>query len=175
MNFAVIGTGYWGSNHARVACELRSEGIVDEVVLCDRDEERVSTLAAEYDVEYVTDHGDLESQVDAAVVATPSTTHASVATDLLESGIDCLVEKPLALTSDSAWDIVKTARRTNRTLAVGHIFRYHPALQELKSRLDRGELGQIKYLNTNRFSFRAPRQTSGVLHQLAVHDIDIYR
>ena len=175
MKLGVIGTGYWGSNHARVAAELAADNLVDEVVLCDIDEKRVADLAANYDVDYVTDYHELGSIVDAVVIATPSHTHQKIATTLLTAGVDCLVEKPLAIDSQAAWDIVETAEKEGRTLAVGHIFRHHPALQALKERIERGELGQIKYLHTNRHSFRVPRDSSGVLHQLAVHDVDIYR
>jgi len=172
---AVIGTGYWGTNHVRVGSELMESGVLDDLVLCDVAEDRVSKLAASYDVDYVTDHTELPDQgVDTAVVATPSTTHRPIATDLLEAGIDCLVEKPLALDSDAAWDIVDTAERERRTLGTGHIFRYHPALRELKRRIDRGELGRIKHLTTNRYTFREPRDTTGALYSLAVHDVDIY-
>jgi len=175
MRLAVIGTGYWGSNHARVAAELAADNLVDEVVLCDIDKERVVNLAANYGVEYVTNYRELSSIVDAAVIATPSHTHQEIATTLLTEGVDCLVEKPLAMNGQAAWDILETAKKEDRTLAVGHIFRHHPALQALKQRIERGDLGQIKYLHTSRYSFRVPRDSSGVLHQLAVHDIDIYR
>ncbi|MFA9416359.1 Gfo/Idh/MocA family protein [Natrinema sp. HArc-T2] len=172
---AVIGTGYWGSNHVRVASELEEAGVLDDVVLCDIDKTRVRDLASDYGLEYVTDHSQLSDiGVDTAVIATPSTTHREIATTLLESGIDCLVEKPLALSSDDAWDIVDTASENGRTLGVGHIFRYHPALRGLERRIDRGELGQIKYLTTTRSTFRAPRATTGALYSLAVHDVDIY-
>lgn len=172
---AVIGTGYWGSNHVRVASELKETGVLDDVVLCDIDETRVGDLASDYGLEYVTDYAQLSNiGVDTAVVATPSTTHREIATTLLQSGIDCLVEKPLALSSDDAWDIVDAASKNGRTLGVGHIFRYHPALRELERRIDRGELGQIKYLTTTRSTFRAPRATTGALYSLAVHDIDVY-
>jgi predicted dehydrogenase len=175
MNYAVIGTGYWGSNHARVGAELLDEGEIDSLVFCDVDESKAAEQADQYGVEYVTSHRDLvDHDVDAATVATPSPTHQEITTDLLEAGIDCLVEKPLALTSDAAWDIVDSAERNNRTLAVGHIFRHHPALRDLKKRIDRGELGEIKYLTTNRSTFRTPRETTGVLYSLAVHDLDIY-
>lgn len=175
MNYGVVGTGYWGRNHVRVAAELQEEGIIDTVVICDIDEKRVRSLADSYGLAYVTDHTDLVAEgIDAATVATPSTTHHDIATNLITSGIDTLVEKPLALNSDDAWNIVTTADEYNRTLGVGHIFRYHPALNELKRRINRGELGQIKYLTTDRFSFRAPRTTTGVLYSLAVHDVDIY-
>lgn len=174
MRYAVIGTGYWGSNHARVAAELVDDGKLDSVVFCDIDENRVAELAGSYDVKYTTDYEQLaELDVDAATIATPSPTHHEIATTLLENGIDCLVEKPLALKSSEAWHIVDVANREGRTLGVGHIFRYHPALRDLKERIERGELGRIKYMNTNRFSFRVPRQTAGVLYSLAVHDVDI--
>ncbi|WP_199243766.1 Gfo/Idh/MocA family protein [Haloplanus rallus] len=171
----MIGTGYWGTNHARVAVELEENGLLEKVVFCDINEGRVSELASNYGVEFVTDYRELISKVDAAVIATPSHTHRDIAISLLSNGVDCLVEKPLAVHSDTAWEIVDTADRNDRTLAVGHIFRYHPALQAVKKRIDRGELGRIKYLHTNRYSFRVPRKSSGVLHQLAVHDLDIYR
>ena len=174
MRYAVIGTGYWGSNHARVAAELLAVGTVDEVVLCDRDESRVAQLAELYGVPYVTDTAELCGRVDAATIATPSPTHRAVATELLTNGVDVLVEKPLALSGADAWTIVDTARTHNRTLGTGHIFRYHPALRDLKRRVDRGSLGRIKYLDTARYSFRAPRATMSVLDALAVHDVDIY-
>lgn len=172
MRYGVVGTGYWGSNHVRVADELAREGVIDEVVVCDVDEEQARTLADEFDRPYATSYAGLD--VDAATVATPSTTHEEIATDLLEAGVDLLVEKPLALTSEAARGIVETAEENDRTLGVGHIFRYHPALQDLKRRIDAGELGEIRYLHTARFSFRLPRPTTGVLYQLAVHDLDVY-
>jgi len=169
---AVVGTGYWGSNHVRVGAELAEAGVIDELVVCDADRDRAASAANDYGVEYVTDHADLD--VDTAVVATPSPTHREIATDLLASGTDCLVEKPLALTAADAWAIVDAADAADATLGVGHIFRYHPALRELKRRVDRGELGRLKYLSTDRYAFRAPRATAGTLHSLAVHDVDIY-
>ena len=175
MSHAVIGTGYWGSNHVRVGAELVDQGLVDNLVICDMNEERAASMASDYDTEYVVDYTELRDQVDTAVIATPSPTHHEIATDLLSAGVDCLVEKPLALESDAAWDIVETAEANGRTLGVGHIFRYHPALTDLAERIHRGELGEIRYLMTNRFALRAPRKTTGVLYSLAVHDVDINR
>lgn len=174
-DLGVVGTGYWGSNHVRVAAELLDEGRLDSLTLCDLDEERVAEMAADYDVRYVTSVADLAaSGVDAAIVATPSVTHHEVATELLDAGVDLLVEKPLATTSDEAWDLVDRAESNDCVLGVGHIFRSHPALVDLKRRIDRGELGEIRYLTTSRFAFRTPRPDAGVLYSLAVHDVDIY-
>lgn len=154
--------------------ELLDAGHVDSVVLCDTDESRGRTLADNYGLEYATHHQALiDRSVDAATVATPSSTHYGIGRDLLSGDVDVLIEKPLALTAENAWDIVDCAERHHRTLAVGHIFRSHPALIELKRRIDRGELGDLKYLHTTRFAFRVPRSSAGVLHSLAVHDVDI--
>src|SRR6056297_3442212 len=119
MRYGVVGTGYWGKNHVRVAKELLDQGDLDEVVLCDTDENRVASLAETYDLPYETDIEQLD--VDAATVATPSTTHRRVAKSMLERDIDLLVEKPLALTSGDAWDIVQAADDNDCTLGVGHI------------------------------------------------------
>jgi predicted dehydrogenase len=78
VNLGVVGTGYWGSNHARIGAELRDAGVVDDVVLCDVDEEQVAALAGTYDLEYVTDHADLNGRVDAAVIARCRPTGRSV-------------------------------------------------------------------------------------------------
>lgn len=175
LSYAVIGTGYWGSNHARVAAELLDDGILDSVILCDLDEDRVSDLANRYGLPYTTDYETLADRgVTAVTVATPSTTHREIAVELLNDGLDVLVEKPLATTSEDAWKIVETANTNDCVLAVGHIFRYHPALTELKRRIDIGELGRITHLMTNRVSFRVPRKQAGALYSLGVHDLDIY-
>lgn len=175
MIYAVVGVGGWGENHARIGAELRDAGVVDELVLCDTDADRVTALAERFDADAVTDPALLPARgVDAATVATPTETHAAVARPLLDAGLDLLVEKPLAPDAATAWDLVARAERTDCTLAVGHVFRFHPALNDLRRRIAAGELGEIKYLATQRFAFRPPREVTGALLSLAVHDVDAY-
>ncbi|SFR57780.1 Gfo/Idh/MocA family protein [Halogeometricum limi] len=175
LEYGVVGTGYWGSNHVRVAAELVEAGDIDSLTLCDIDEERASEMADSYGVPYVTSISDLvASGVDAVVVATPSVTHHEVGCELLDAGVDVLVEKPLATTSRDAWSLVERAEANDCVLGVGHIFRSHPALRDLKRRIDRGELGEIRYLTTTRYAFRTPRPDAGALYSLAVHDVDVY-
>jgi energy-coupling factor transporter ATP-binding protein EcfA2 len=93
--------------------------------------------------------------------------------DLREQGMTVLfVEHDMDVVMEHCDRVV--VMHDGRTLAVGHIFRHHPALRDLKRRIDRGEFGKIKYIVTNRLTFRAPRTTTGVLYSLAVHDVDIY-
>jgi predicted dehydrogenase len=173
--YAVIGVGTWGLNHARVGAELRDAGVVDRLICCDADPERAASVADEFGADAVTDPSRLPTLgVDAATIATPTSTHAAVAGPLLDAGVDLLIEKPLAPDAETAWDLVARAERAGCTLAVGHVFRFHPALVDLRRRVRAGDLGDIKYLSTQRFAFQPPRETTGALFSLAVHDVDAY-
>lgn len=175
MKLAVVGTGYWGSNHARIAGEFVDEGVVDDALLCDADPEQAARVAAENGLDYVTDHRTLADHgVDAAIVATPSPTHEPVVTDLLADGVHTMVEKPLALSVGDANRIVRTADDHDRILGVGHVFRHHPALDAVRELVQQGELGTVSHLRTARHACQPPRPV-GALHSLAVHEVDIYR
>lgn len=83
MKYAIVGTGYWGSNHVHVAAELLDAAYVGSVVVCDTDESRCRKLAANYGFEYVPRNRALtDRDVDAATVATPSPTHHGIARDI---------------------------------------------------------------------------------------------
>lgn len=175
MIYAVVGVGGWGVNHARIGAELRDAGVVDRLVCCDVDPDRARAVADRFDADAVTDPEHLPTLgVDAATIATPTATHAAVARPLLDAGVDLLIEKPLAPDAETAWELVARAERNGCTLAVGHVFRFHPALVELRRRVRAGDLGDLKYLSTQRFAFRPPRETTGALFSLAVHDVDAY-
>ncbi len=175
MNYGVVGTGYWGSNHARIAAELVEAGVVDDAVVCDADPDRAANVGEDVGLAYATDHRDLADRgVDAAVVATPSPTHERVVTDLLEAGVDTMVEKPLALSVDAANRIVGTADDNEAVLGVGHVFRHHPALDRARDLIRDGDLGTVSHLRTRRHASQPPRPV-GALHSLAVHEVDAYR
>jgi len=164
--------GILGKNHVRVAAELRDQGRIDDIVLCDVDEDRVSEMAETYGVDYVTDVGDLD--VDAATVATPSTTHEGIATDLLSRDTDLLVEKPSRWTATPPGpSSTRASATTAHTRRRAHL-PLPPALREPNAASTGGELGGSKYLHTRRYTFRIPRATTGVLYSLAVHDVDTY-
>lgn len=166
VRLLVVGLGRQGRRHCLVAG--RTSGV--EVVAT------VDPLAEGY--EAVPNFADidraLEIGIDLAVVATPTPLHTDSARQLLEAGVPTLVEKPLALTPGDAADLVAVAARSGTPLAVGHVERFNPAVQLVKAMLVKGRLGQ-----PIAFSFRRvglpPKVTTGtdVIHDLAVHDIDI--
>ena len=127
----VIGTGYWGKNHVRTYSELVSEGIIDEVKICDINEKRARELGNAFNIDYLTDYKELirDPKIDAVSIVTPSPTHYQLAKEFMEAGKDVLVEKPMTMDSVEAEKLVQIGRDTGQILMVGHIFRHHPAVR----------------------------------------------
>ena len=173
---AVVGTGHWGKNHARVYKELMSEGLIDDLKICDLDEHRVKQWGETLEVEYATSYRDLieDDDIQAVSIVTPSKTHYQIAKKFMEAGKDVLVEKPMTMDVDEARRLVEIAANNNRILMVGHIFRFHPAVCELKHMIDTGALGEIQNMIGTRLYFGLPRRDMGVIYALGIHELDIF-
>lgn len=167
---AVIGCGYWGSKHARVIQGL--DGV--QLVIIDSDGQRVERLCRS--LPGATGYTDLIAaldHIDSAVVATPPTTHASLAMTLLESGKNVLVEKPMATTVADAMAMIATAERNNAVLMAGHTFEYHSAVWKLQEMLRNDELGKIYYVDSARLNLGLYQSDVNVIFDLAPHDVSI--
>ena len=123
---AVVGVGHLGRFHAEKYAEL--EG-VELVGVVDSDRPRAEKIAAELGTRVFDDHRALVGAVDCASIAVPTRAHAEVACDLLEGGVDVLVEKPLASTRLEGETLVRLATTTGRVLQVGHLERFNPAFK----------------------------------------------
>ena len=174
MKLAVVGTGYWGKNHVRALKELLDEGKISHLSICDTDEKRADEIAQHYGIPYCTSSHELSDDVDGVVIATPSDTHHALAKEFLAAGKDVLVEKPMTLHSRRAEELIQIAEKNECILMVGHIFRYHSAVNEIKRRITRGDFGSIYYMMSNRFSLRYPRKDMGVLFALGIHEVDVF-
>jgi predicted dehydrogenase len=175
MRVAVVGTGRWGWNHARVFKRLLEEGAVQELTVCDANRETAQKCGKTFDVDYVTDYKKLlSSGVDAVSIAVPSDLHYKVGRFFVEAGVDVLLEKPMTLSAEHAKTLVALAEKNDVLLMVGHIFRYHPALTALHGMLVRGELGALRYISSERFAYQQPRKDMGVFFALGIHDVDIF-
>ncbi len=167
LSIAVVGVGEMGRNHARCLASMKG---VDLVAVVDLDAHRCEGVATMFGCQAVTSLEHLP-QLDAAVVAVPSASHAEVGCALMERGIHCLVEKPLALDRTGAQLLVNAADSANVVLQVGHIERFNPAVRQLKELLA-GE--QVLVANTRRMSAISARVTDiDVVMDLMVHDLDI--
>jgi predicted dehydrogenase len=165
IEIALVGAGRMGASHFRVAAGLRDARIV---AIVDEDLDRARTVAAETDVAVYDDVSAVLTSVDAAIVATPTATHARIASRLLASGVHVLVEKPLAGDLAEAASLVAAADVAQRILMVGHVERFNPVVLELESLSERP-----LFLETSRVSPFTEHVPEGVVLDLMVHDIDI--
>ncbi len=170
QSVAVIGTGYWGKNLVRVFNRLGALRAV-----CDREPGRLTGLATGPDVARLDDPEQVlaDPAIERVVIATPASTHYELCRKALTSGKDVFVEKPLALTVREGAELVELAEQTGLILMVGHILRYHPAVLRLKEMIDRGELGRVEYIYSNRLNLGKLRTEENILWSFAPHDISV--
>ncbi len=175
MNVAVIGVGSMGKNHARVYADLPNAQLVG---VADANLTAAETIAERYRTTPYTDYrAMLDAEKPTAVsIVTPTVEHLNVAQEVIGRGIHLLIEKPIAFRVDEAREIIGLAHAAGVKLMIGHIERFNPAIQALKSRLDAGELGRVFQIDARRQGpFPARVKDVGVVIDLAVHDLDIMR
>ena len=172
VRIAVAGLGVMGRQHVRVLSELPG---VELVGVADASESARQGVEEHVSVAAVADWTELlESPADAIINALPTPEHHQVTKAFLEAGKHVLVEKPIALTSAEAEDLVLTADRVGRLLVVGHVERFNPAVRGLRGLIERGELGDIVTIAARRVGIARPvAPQTDVVVDLAIHDIDV--
>jgi len=175
INAAVIGTGSMGKNHARVYSNIED---VNLVAICDINEESSKGLAANFNANYYKDYKKMldNEKIDAVSVCVPTKLHKRVAIDAINKGINLLIEKPIAATTQEGDEIIKAARKNNVKLMIGHIEQFNPVVSELKKRIENNELGSILQVHCQRLSLFPQRIIDvGVIIDLAIHEIYILK
>jgi predicted dehydrogenase len=168
---AVIGAGYWGVNHVRNFHEL---GVLSMV--CDTKPASLEKIAAKFPgvrVETDITSAIVSSNVRGVVIATPAETHYSMARTAIEAGKDVLVEKPLTLDVAEGQHLVNLAAERGAILMVGHLLEYHPAVLRLRQLIESGEMGELRYIYSNRLNLGKVRREENILWSFAPHDIAI--
>lgn len=169
LRAALIGLGMMGRHHARVLGSLPG---VDLVAVADPggDVHHVAGGRPVFEnVEQLIEHG-----IDYCMVAVPTIYHEPIGLALAEAGVHAIVEKPLAQDTPSAERLAKAFSDKGLVGAVGHIERYNPALQQVRARLEAGELGDVYQVQTRRQGpFPSRIADVGVVKDLGTHDIDL--
>jgi predicted dehydrogenase len=166
IRVAVVGTGEFGRNHARVYREL--EG-VELVGVFDKSTERAGAVAQEFLTTSFHSLEELRGRVDAASVAVPTVAHAEVGCRLLEMGLDVLVEKPMAVNVAEADALLHAAKKNGRILQVGHVERFNPAVIAVEPIVNRP-----LFFEVHRLGVFTPRSLDvDVIYDLMIHDLDI--
>jgi UDP-N-acetylglucosamine 3-dehydrogenase len=175
LGVAVIGTGFWGKNHARVFKELAETELV---AICDIDAERAKTVANQFGAKPYTDTGTMlkNKNIEAVSICTWSTSLARETMKALKAGKNVLVEKPMAANVKQAEELLKTAEERGLHLTVGFLMRFIPGLQHIRKAVEDKTLGQPVCATAKRVSQWPERIGDvGVVKDTAIHDIDVMR
>lgn len=170
MKAVQIGVGGWGKNHARILSQL---GVLSAV--CDIDPKKAKEIGTKYTVNhYSSVESLLESErFDAAFVCTPTSTHYSLATKLLQQKNSVFVEKPMTYQSNEGEELLKLAKKNKVVLTCGYIERFNPAVALVKEYVKSKKYGDLIMLEFHREN-RMPLHIKdvGIIYDTSVHDID---
>jgi len=172
LRVGVVGTGAFGRNHARVYRDLAAEASlnVQFAGIVDADKSRAHSIATDFDTRAFASIADLVAAgVDAVSVVVPTVAHLAVAGELIQAGVDVLIEKPLAATLSEADELLALAKTHNRIVQVGHLERFNPAVRATLPLLTKP-----MFFEVHRLSVFTPRSLDvDVVLDLMIHDIDI--
>ena len=175
VRVAVVGLGYWGPNLVRNLAELDSAEVV---AVCDKRSDRrelivrrFPTVRAYQDFEKVLE----DDEIDAVAIATPVSSHFSLASAALGAGKHVFVEKPLASTSAEGMELVRLAGAKNLVLMPGHTFLYSPPVIAIHDLIVSGELGDPYFISTSRVNLGLHQSDVSVTWDLGPHDFSILR
>lgn len=172
INIALIGCGYWGPNLLR---NFQDHGNAKVTLVVDLDEERLAYVREKYPHIRVSKdyHDALGDNIDAVSIATQPTNHFKLAKEALENNKHVIVEKPLAMRTVEAQELIDIAQSNGCVLMVGHTFEYNPAVNLLKQEIDKGTIGKPYYFYAQRLNYGIVRRDVSSLWSLAPHDISI--
>jgi len=172
LRVAVIGAGNMGRNHVRTYRNLEDA----ELVAVADPSPQAAELAKEFGAKFYADYKEMLAQEKphAVSIAVPTHLHHRIATDVMDHGVHCLVEKPIASTPEEGDELIAVARKNKVVFTVGHIERFNPMIAKLKTLIDKKEIGDITSIVVKRVGgFPQVEPKTDVIIDLAVHDIDI--
>jgi UDP-N-acetylglucosamine 3-dehydrogenase len=175
LGVAVIGTGFWGKNHARVYKELENTNLI---AICDINSERAKTIAEQYGVKTYTDSTKMlkNPDIQAVSVCTWSTKLAEEAQKCLHADKHVLVEKPMATDTKQAQMLIDIAKANGLCLSVGFLMRFIPGLGQIKQAVESKKIGELVSAIAKRVTQWPERIGDvGIVKDTAIHDIDVMR
>jgi predicted dehydrogenase len=166
VRVGIIGVGYLGTQHARILSYLEEAELIG---VADIDFNRAMIIGNRHGVKYYENYEDMLDEIDAGIVATPTSEHFSVATTLLNQGKSILVEKPITETIEQAEDLVAQAQKNGLILHIGHLERFNPAVEAIENIISEPKVIEVQRLG----SFSARSLDIDVVLDLMIHDLDI--
>jgi predicted dehydrogenase len=172
LKVGVVGCGYWGPNLIRnfLACPL-----TEVTAICDANAERLEAMGRSFgNLRQIRSLDELlELPLDAVAIATPVSTHFSLAERCLKAGLHVLVEKPLAATTREAQTLIDLANRHHGVLMVDHTYLFSGAVRRIKELVEHDELGELYYIDSVRINLGLFQHDINVIWDLAPHDLSV--
>ncbi len=166
LRVGVVGVGHIGKNHARLYGELPGAQFT---AIFDTDRSVAEQRASEHGVKAAASLEEFAEQIDAASIATPTSTHFDIGKELLARGKHLLVEKPITDNTAQATELAELAAKRGLVLQVGHVERFNPVLGALEKRLT-----NPRFIEAHRLSPYPNRSTDiSVVLDLMIHDLEI--
>lgn len=166
VRVGIIGVGYLGTQHARILSYLEE---AEFKCVADIDLNKAMLIGNRHRVPYCQNFEDMLDDVDAGIVAAPTSEHFTITKKLLNAGKAVLVEKPMTDTVEQAEQLVKFAKDNHLILNVGHLERFNPAVEALQDLISEPKFIEVQRLG----SFSARSLDTNVVLDLMIHDLDI--
>lgn len=173
INVGVVGVGGWGKNLARNYSQIPDARLR---YICDLDPDKLDAIQRQVRAEKVTSNVDellADDELHGIIIATTGPSHYQLCKQALLAGKDVFVEKPFVLTVEEARELVELSEGRGRVLMVGHLLEYHPVVNHLKQLVADGELGEIRYIYSQRLNLGTVRMDENALWNFAPHDISV--
>ncbi|MCX7957314.1 MAG: Gfo/Idh/MocA family oxidoreductase [Endomicrobia bacterium] len=174
IKIGIIGLGHWGVNYLRIFSHLRNSKVI---AAAEKNRNKIKKLKILYpDIKFYEDYREIikNLDIDAIVIATPTSTHYEITKGCLENNKDVLVEKPLSVTEKEAEELVELAQKKKLILMVGHTFLYNDCVIWLKKYIEKKCCGKIYYMHALRTNLGPIRTDVNSIYDLATHDISIF-
>ncbi len=175
INIGLVGYGYWGKNLLRNMIESEA---IQRMYVCDLQSDRLSQLKKMYpDVQTTTSYSDLinNEEIDAIIIATPTSTHFEIAKASLLKNKHILVEKPVTSSTKELKELIQLANDNERVFMVDHTFLYNGAVLKIKEYIESKQLGKLKYIDATRINLGIYQNDVNVIWDLATHDLSIVK
>jgi predicted dehydrogenase len=166
VKVGIIGVGYLGTQHARILSYLERAELIG---VADIDFKKAMVIGNRHGVKYYDNYEDMLDEIDAGIVATPTSEHFSISMRLLQEGKSVLVEKPITESVEQAEELVSLAEKNRLILQIGHLERFNPAVEALENLISEPKFIEVQRLG----SFSARSLDIDVVLDLMIHDLDI--
>ena len=166
VKVGIIGVGYLGTQHARILSYLEKAELIG---VADIDFKKAMVIGNRHGVKYYYNYENMLDEIDAGIVATPTSEHFAISMKLLKEGKSVLVEKPITETIEQAEELVSVADKNGLILQIGHLERFNPAVEALENLISEPKFIEVQRLG----SFSARSLDIDVVLDLMIHDLDI--